>query len=419
MRNILLISLVFLSVNVFGKGGTNHQIKSSTEIELKPLNYVEISGRLNITNQNEVRFEDLTGGEYVGIRSPNPVSSSITFTLPGTDGAAGDVLSTDAFGNLSFITIGGFTASNDNRLLRSDTVGGDEIQESGITVDDSDGIGSLDNLIFDSAGSGLITVPEIAAPSTPAANQHRIYISNSTGKLASKDDTGTVTDYDAGGAGASFTTSNQDGDYTVLDGDGFTHIYKDDAVVTDRTYTLPTLADNLDRRICFKNLSTGKGNLTIDGEGAETIDDLTSFDLPFEGASACVIAGANTWIMESETSTNFRRSYNVTTTSNLGSWTPNVDTVTPYYVISSGFWWAVINIDGTSVSGTTNNITITGIVFANNGANTACANRAGGDSKQAFVNANTGIISIDAVASSTSWSASCNVLLASKPTFVQ
>jgi hypothetical protein len=58
--------------------------------------------QINLVNQNEVRFEDATGGQYVGLKAASTVSSSVTFTLPTADGTADQALITDASGNLSF-----------------------------------------------------------------------------------------------------------------------------------------------------------------------------------------------------------------------------------------------------------------------------------------------------------------------------
>ena len=58
--------------------------------------------QINLVNQNEVRFEDATGGQYVGLKAASTVSSSVTFTLPTADGTADQALTTDGSGNLSF-----------------------------------------------------------------------------------------------------------------------------------------------------------------------------------------------------------------------------------------------------------------------------------------------------------------------------
>ena len=63
------------------------------------------SSQINLVNQNEVRFEDASGGEYVGLKAPATVSSSVTFALPGADGSSGNGITTDGSGNLSFTDV--------------------------------------------------------------------------------------------------------------------------------------------------------------------------------------------------------------------------------------------------------------------------------------------------------------------------
>ena len=60
------------------------------------------ASQINLVNQNEVRFEDASGGEYVGLKAPTTVSSSVSFALPGADGSSGNGITTDGSGNLSF-----------------------------------------------------------------------------------------------------------------------------------------------------------------------------------------------------------------------------------------------------------------------------------------------------------------------------
>ena len=61
---------------------------------------------INLVNQNEVRFEDASGGEYVALKAPTTVSSNLTFTLPSADGTSGQAITTDGSGALSFSTAG-------------------------------------------------------------------------------------------------------------------------------------------------------------------------------------------------------------------------------------------------------------------------------------------------------------------------
>jgi hypothetical protein len=57
-----------------------------------------------------LRLGDTTGGEYVGLKAPGTVSSSVTFTLPGADGSADEFLKTDGSGNLTFAAVSGGTS---------------------------------------------------------------------------------------------------------------------------------------------------------------------------------------------------------------------------------------------------------------------------------------------------------------------
>lgn len=63
-----------------------------------------VATQVNVTAQGDVRFEDTTGGQYVALQAPGTVATNVTFTLPGTDGSTGQLLSTNGSGVLSFIT---------------------------------------------------------------------------------------------------------------------------------------------------------------------------------------------------------------------------------------------------------------------------------------------------------------------------
>jgi hypothetical protein len=58
--------------------------------------------QVDITGQGDLRLQDSTGGEYVGLQAPAIVGSSFTLTLPSADGSSGQVLKTDGSGALSF-----------------------------------------------------------------------------------------------------------------------------------------------------------------------------------------------------------------------------------------------------------------------------------------------------------------------------
>lgn len=66
--------------------------------------------QINLPTQNEIRFEDASGGQYVAFKAGTTVASNVTFTLPTADGTANQVLQTNGSGALSFATVSGGAA---------------------------------------------------------------------------------------------------------------------------------------------------------------------------------------------------------------------------------------------------------------------------------------------------------------------
>lgn len=62
--------------------------------------------QINTVAEGAVRFEDATGGQYVGLKAPATVASNVTFTLPSADGSSGQALVTNGSGTLSFGSAG-------------------------------------------------------------------------------------------------------------------------------------------------------------------------------------------------------------------------------------------------------------------------------------------------------------------------
>jgi len=215
-----LLFLLFLPLVCFSKGTSDHLINAVNNIRLVPGLETEVSSNLVIENQNELRLEDLLGTFYLGFKSPSVLSGNQTFTLPDGDGTSNQVLQTNGSGVLNWTDFPTFfTPSNDNRLVRTD-IGGD-IQESGITVDDTDTITGVTAISL--TGTSLLNFTEISEPSTPAATTARVYFDSTEKKLASKDDNGDVIIYgEGGGAGGGldvFYTQNFEDD---VDASSFT-----------------------------------------------------------------------------------------------------------------------------------------------------------------------------------------------------
>ena len=65
------------------------------------------SSTANLLTQSELRFQDTTGGQYIGLRASTTISSSFTLNLPTATGTVDQVIKTDGSGNLSFATLSG------------------------------------------------------------------------------------------------------------------------------------------------------------------------------------------------------------------------------------------------------------------------------------------------------------------------
>ena len=91
-----------------------------------------------------------------------------------------------------------------------------------------------------------------------------------------------------------FLTSAKSADYTVTDTDNINVILMTTSS-TDRTVTLPTAADNAGRKITVKKVDSGSGKCTLDGEGSETVDGSTTYDLLYQYDSITLICDGTEW----------------------------------------------------------------------------------------------------------------------------
>jgi hypothetical protein len=87
-------------------GNTNFTYDGTTVTILN----AAFSSTANLLTQSELRFQDTSGGQYVGLRASTTVATSFTLNLPTTSGAANQVIQTDGSGNLSFATVSGGAA---------------------------------------------------------------------------------------------------------------------------------------------------------------------------------------------------------------------------------------------------------------------------------------------------------------------
>lgn len=86
-----------------------------------------------------------------------------------------------------------------------------------------------------------------------------------------------------------------DAAYTITDTDGFDVVYSSTTLTADRTVTLPTAADNTGRMITIKKADTGAYDLTVDGEGSETIDGSTTYVMSLQYEYIKVVCDGTGW----------------------------------------------------------------------------------------------------------------------------
>jgi hypothetical protein len=134
------------------------------------------------------------GANFIGIKAPNSVTTSTTFTLPDGDGSNGQFIKTDGSGNLSFAAIpsGSFTIAADS--------GSDDTFTTGDTLTFAGGTG-IDTTVSDDQIS-------IAIDSTVTTNSGTQTLTNKTINTASN--TITIVEADISDLGSYITASSTD-----------------------------------------------------------------------------------------------------------------------------------------------------------------------------------------------------------------
>ena len=190
---------------------------------------------LTLNAQAEIRFGDSDSSNYVGFKSPGTVGTNLIFTLPSSDGSAGQALVTDASGTLSFAaagaTITSDTSTNTDFLLyfASTTSGALTAvkQDSGLIYNPS--TGTLTSAEFVGGGAGLtglngsnISSGTVAAARVATLNQNTTGTSGGLSSAVTVSLTGAVTGsatFTNAGDTASITTTATSDPTITLGGD--------------------------------------------------------------------------------------------------------------------------------------------------------------------------------------------------------
>ncbi len=206
--------------------------------------------------------------------------------------------------------------------------------------------------------------------------------------------------------------------YTVLDTDGYSLI---DVSVVNKTITLPTAADNTGRIITVRKAVSGAGTVTVKGEAAgETVDGIsgsTGYVMDFNNESITLQCTGSVWIALSKHIPIDEVALTVTGT----NWTTGTATGHAYKTNdSTSVWRFRFNIAGSiSVAASSLTLTVDGVTFKNGPNQAVAAVGAGADQfATGYTGSNNGTIRIVQAGNTTPYSASGDVILESKPTFV-
>jgi hypothetical protein len=150
------------------------------------------------------------GTNFIGLKAPNAVTTSTTFTLPDGDGTSGQALVTDGSGNLSFTTIDStFTLAADSGSNDTFTTGGTLTFTGGTgidtTVSDDQISIAIDSTVTTNAGTQTLTNKTINTASNTITIVEADISDLGSYITASSTDTLTNKTFDANGTGNSIS----------------------------------------------------------------------------------------------------------------------------------------------------------------------------------------------------------------------
>src|SRR5210317_1635142 len=140
------------------------------------------------------------GTNFIGLKAPNSVTTSTTFTLPSADGSADQFIKTDGSGNLSFAAIpsGSFTIEDDNSTQDTFTTG--QVLKfaggTGLTsaVTDNTVTFNIDSTVATLTGSQTLTNKTLTSPViSTISNTGTLTLPTSTDTLVGRATTDTLT----------------------------------------------------------------------------------------------------------------------------------------------------------------------------------------------------------------------------------
>jgi hypothetical protein len=173
----------------------------------------------------------------------------------------------------------------------------ESIERDMIVSNTSTGAGYKQKVTPDTPSGNQVELTEAGNSTTPASGK-RFIIAETTG-IWDKDSSANEKRLAYISEVSPITSSAKSANYTILDNDELSLIRMTTGSSTDKTVTLPTAADNLDREITVLKADSGTNYLILDGESTETIDYLgvqqTTITVELQGRGLKVKSNGASW----------------------------------------------------------------------------------------------------------------------------
>ena len=227
----------------------------------------------------QLREDSDNGTNYVALKSPNAVGSNVTFTLPGADGSANQVIETDGSGNLSFRTVTSTIDGATDTNITSAADGAMLLYDTG-TSKWIDNVMSGDATMAD---TGVMTISNDAV--TLAKIADAVIITESEGISSNDVDTG----FPTAAAVKDYVDTNvtaQDLDVAGDSGTGAVDLDSQSLTIAGTTNEIETSASGqtitvgLPDDVTVGNSLTVTGNLTVNGTTTTVNSTTTTVDDP-------------------------------------------------------------------------------------------------------------------------------------------
>ena len=242
------------------------------------------TGNVTINAQGDLRLADSDSSNYVGFQAPGTVSSNVLWTLPGADGSAGQQLTTDGSGTLSWsaavnvqaASLTGTTMASGVVTSSLTTVG----TLTGLTIDgdvtftgaSSNGLWdkSADAFVANLTGTASVATSITVADESSDTSCNVLFATAATGNLGAKSGTNLTFNSSSGALTATSFVGALTGDVTGNASGSSGSCTGNAATATEATNVTVTANNSTDETVypLFADGNTGT-------QGAETDTGLT------------------------------------------------------------------------------------------------------------------------------------------------